>query len=115
MHISYSHNIRDGHRAQTEIDLGGQRVLTISTRKSNTALVSSAAVYLVEGNVKRFIMGFGGEGDFSKQFLIAKPKRVTEKIVRDQHDQALLQIEEIKLQVAMHYDAQEKRKAAAHA
>ena len=115
MNTSFSNNIRDGHRGNTEIDLGDRRVLTVSTRKLNSSLVTSASVSLVEGGFKRFVMGFGGDGDFSKKLVASKPKRVTEKVVREQHTQALTQIEDLKLQVEMHYDALEKRKAAAHA
>lgn len=115
MNTFYSHTPRDGHRAETEIDLGDRRVLSISTRKSADALISTASVSLVEGNFKRMVLGFGGDGDFNQRFLTSKPKRVTEKSVREQHAQALLLINEIKQQVEMHYSAQEKRKATAHA
>lgn len=49
MNTSFSNNIRDGHRGNTEIDLGDRRVLTVSTRKLNSSLVTSASVSLVEG------------------------------------------------------------------
>lgn len=112
MKTFYSNLPRDGHRAETEIDLGNRHVLTISTRKdTNRILVSRASVCEVQGNIKKH--GFNGNGDFRKTVLKTTPKRVTANVVREQHGQALARIEEIKLAVELHYEAQAK--TAAHA
>ncbi|KZK27557.1 hypothetical protein ABEW79_11285 [Delftia tsuruhatensis] len=115
MRTHYSHSTRDGHKLVTIIELGGARELDISTRKGlGGALESRASVHLCSGNSRRHVIGFNGDGDFNRLFLSTSPKRVTEKVAREQHTLILAQVESIKLAVEMHYAAQE-RKEPAHA
>ncbi len=115
MRTHYSHSTRDGHRLVTIIDLGDARELDISTRKGlGGSLESRASVHLCTGNTRRHVIGFNGEGDFNRLFLSTTPKRVTEKVAREQHAQILAQLESVKLAVEMHYAAQD-RKEPAHA
>ena len=115
MRTHYSHSTRDGHKLVTIIELGGARELDISTRKGlGGALESRASVHLCSGNSRRHVIGFNGDGDFNRLFLSTSPKRVTEKVAREQHAQILAQLESVKLAVEMHYAAQD-RKEPAHA
>ncbi|KEH07478.1 hypothetical protein DR66_3852 [Delftia acidovorans] len=113
MRTHYSHSTRDGHRLVTIIDLGGARELDISTRKGlGGALESRASVHLCTGISRRHVIGFNGDGDFNRLFLCTNPKRVTEKVAREQHTLVLAQLDAIKLAVEMHYAAQECKEPA---
>lgn len=115
MKTSYSHSTRDGHCAETEIDLGERHVLTILTRKNtNGTLVSMASVSEGQGGIRMHITKFDGSGDFRATVAQSTPKRVTANAVQAQHDQALATVDAIKLAVKRYYEAQ-ANKDAAHA
>lgn len=109
----HRHTPRDGHRLETTIDLGDQRELVIRTSKGDHGVLQTfASVHKCEGNSRVHVIGFGKTGDYCNRVLCTQPKRVTEKLTREQHDQALCQIDAIKLAVEMHYDAQQREEAA---
>lgn len=108
MYTRHSHNARDGHRLETEIDLGGAQVLRISTYKAmGGSLDTRGTVHHAEAGCMRHTL----HEDFSSRLLSTRPKRVTEAIVRDQHDQALAKIDEVKLAVELHYQQREQARA----
>lgn len=112
MYTRHRHNARDGHRLETEIDLGGAQVLHINTYKaSGGSLVTGAAVHRSAGGSSWHTL----HEDFSSRLLSTRPKRVTEAVVTDQHNQALAKIDEIKLAVEMHYQQREQAKAGKEA
>lgn len=86
MYTRHSHNARDGHRLETEIDLGGAQVLCIHTCKSmGGSLDTTATIHHVAGGFKRHTL----LEDYRSLLLITRPKRVTKKVVSEQHDEAL--------------------------
>lgn len=112
----YRNTTRTGHCCETEIDLGNCQVLSITTSKGQASRVDTrASVCTVKGNSRVHVFGAGGEGDFYNKVMTNAAKRVTEKVVREQHAAALLQIDAIKHAAQMHYYNQEQRKAQAHA
>lgn len=108
MYTRHSHNARDGHRLETEIDLGAAQVLCIHTCKSlGGSLDTTATIHHVAGGFKRHTL----HQDYKSRLLITRPKRVTKKAVSDQHDDALAKLEEVKLAVELHYQQLEQAKA----
>lgn len=108
MYTRHSHNTRDGHRLETEIDLGAAQVLCIHTGKSlGGSLDTTAMIYHVAGGFKRHTL----LEDYRSWLLITRPKRVTKKVVSDQHDDALAKLEEVKFAVEWHYQQLEQAKA----
>lgn len=112
MYTRHSHNARDGHRLETEIDLGGAQVLRISTCKAmGGSLDTRGSVHHAAGGCLRHTL----HEDFSSRLLSSRPKRVTQAVVTEQHDQVLAKIDEIKLAVEMHYQQREQAKAGKEA
>lgn len=108
MYTRHSHNARDGHRLETEIDLGGAQVLSIATRKGKCGnLVTWGSVMNVAEGIDRH----RPLEDFSKELESTRPKRVTEAVATAQHNQALAKIDEVKLAVEMHYQQLQLAKA----
>lgn len=98
-------DIRNGWTAESCIELGDERVLTITTMKRwNGSLSTTASVqtrsYTCGIPVLTFKMGRGG--DFHRTIL-AEQIRATEKAVRTQHEQALGHLSTIKGQALEHY------------
>ncbi|RRD55755.1 hypothetical protein EII20_13855 [Comamonadaceae bacterium OH2545_COT-014] len=91
MQTSY-YRARDGWHGRTVIKLPGQRQLVIHTYKplQGRSLQTSATVWQVdEGGHVRHRMGFGRGGDYSERVAHTQPARITEKQVREQHEQVL--------------------------
>ncbi|WP_404299017.1 hypothetical protein [Alicycliphilus denitrificans] len=104
----HSHNARDGHRLETEIELGGAQVLRISTSKAmGGSLDTRGSVHHAAGGFMRHTL----YEDFSSRLLSTRPKRVTQQVVMDQHREVLSQLDEVKLAVEMHYQQREQAKA----
>lgn len=105
-----SKDIRNGWTAKTNVELGENRVLEVSTRKgSGGALVTTAYVHTREGNflTHRFnIGGPGGDGDYSERLEVSKPARVTENAVRDQHTRNVLNLDAIVPRALAHYNVE---------
>jgi hypothetical protein len=68
--------------AKTDIDLPSGKLLTITTRKSNNGLVSSASVASYENGFLTHVMF----QDFSIRLEHSNPKRISEKVVVQQHN-----------------------------
>lgn len=96
-HIAKSHY---GWRAETTVELGGNRILNFVTMKrSNGALVTTANCGRSDGNFFSFVIF----QDFSERVITETPARVTEKVVTDQHLRALRQLDAIKARCAAYY------------
>lgn len=91
-----------GWKAETHIDLGNNRELHFTTMKrSNGVTVTNANVVRVSDGMCSFVVF----QDYSEAILSEKLGRVTEKAVREQHQKALLRLEEVKAKVRAHYAA----------
>lgn len=85
---------RDGWEARTHWDLPENHRLRITTYKSGHRLTTTANVFHVKHNEgyssECHTMGMGMcIGDYSKRIFVSEPKRVTEKVVKAQHEMAL--------------------------
>ncbi|MCR6481043.1 hypothetical protein NU688_33135 [Variovorax sp. ZS18.2.2] len=98
---------RDGCKASTSVPLENNRELSIVTRRLTAAggqLVTSANVSTLKDGYSVHVMGFGtAGGDFSQRVVVTSPARVTEKVVREQHEKALANIALITQGVERHY------------
>lgn len=96
---------RDGWNAKSELDLADNRLLQIRTYKaSNGGLRTSATVHLKVDGGLRHIMGFGtAGGDFSETIASAKPARVTQKLVEEQHGLVLDALPRLRSAIEAHY------------
>jgi len=84
--------------AKTDIDLPNGKLLTITTRKSNNGgLLSSASVASYEKGFLTHVMF----QDFSIRLEHSNPKRVTAKVVEQQHN--TLNFDSVKLQALAFY------------
>jgi hypothetical protein len=113
-------NKRDGWKAITRIDLGSHKVLTISTYKPMApakGLRTQARVSTVEDGFERHVISFGPGGDFSKTLAHSLPARVTELVVREQHNRVLdtqlttVGVNTLYAEITQHYEAQNQRKS----
>jgi hypothetical protein len=101
---------QSGWKGETQIELGDNRVLFITTSKlsSSGALRTTAMVGTVDGFSVRYVMGFGKTGDFHA-VLASTQTRVTEKAVREQHQHVLTAacgLTDLLARVQSHYAAQ---------
>jgi hypothetical protein len=84
--------------AKTDIDLPNGKLLTITTRKSNNGgLLSSASVASYEKGFLTHVM----LQDFSIRLEHSNPKRITCKVVEQQHN--TLDFDSVKLQALAFY------------
>lgn len=111
----------DGWKATTRIDLGSHKVLTISTYKPMAparGLRTQARVSTVEDGFERHVLSFGPGGDFSKTLAHGLPARVTESVVREQHNRVLdtqlttFGVNTLYAEITQHYEAQNQRKSS---
>ena len=92
-------DIRGSWSAKDEIELGANRVLSISTTKvSSGAIVTRASVAVRDGAFLSHMM----YRDFSKQLIVSQ-LRCTEKNVAAQHAEAMAQINTVHSAVTTHY------------
>lgn len=97
------HKSFHGWQATTEIDLGGKKILKITTMRNNVnQLNSRAAVHIDEGNG---MMSHRMFTDFSKVVESSLPSRVLQKTVEVQHIGALSHVEALKKEIEEHYKA----------
>ena len=98
---------KDAHknwRATDEIDLGNDRVLTITTSKNYSGnLNTNASVATKEGNFLTHVM----YQDFSHTIFCRHPSRITSNVVEGQHGEAMAMLESIKSAVNAHYKIDE--------
>lgn len=98
MKTFYTHDKRDGHQAKTEVDLNAKQVLVISTTRSlEGRLVTRVHAHWFEQcdgyRSLRHAYDFGaGGGDFSYLFQSQAITRLTEKLVHQQHEVALVHL-----------------------
>ena len=72
-------------------------------------------VHIAGDGVRRHAMGFGlGNGDYSERLVLSQHARITEKLVRAQHEATLARITSIRDDVRDYYAAQERRAQAQH-
>ncbi len=103
---------KQGWCARTRIELGGSRVADFRTYRvqGTEQLATSVVVSTVEGGRMTHVVGYGTlAGDFSQRVLANIVPRVTEKVVRAQHESALAQIEAIRQAIDRHYELQQRR------
>lgn len=91
-----------GWKAETHIDLGNSRELHFTTMKRSSGFTLTTANCIT---VKDGFNTFAPFTDYSDNVLAQKLDRVTEKAVREQHQKALLRLEEVKSKVRAHYAA----------
>ena len=107
-----------GWNGKTTIDLenGRQLVIRTSKRAFGGGLATNATVWHIAGDgVRRHAMGFGlGNGDYSERLVLSQHARITEKVVRAQHEATLARITSIRDDVRDYYAAQERRAQAQH-
>ncbi len=101
-----------GWRASTEVELADRRVLEIRTYKAGNGrsrLSTRATVStLNEAGHTTHIIGYGGAGgDFNKEVTSSTPTRITEKLVREQHERVLAELRTIRVWVELHYASRE--------
>ena len=98
---------RDGWRAETQIDLEDRRVLKLRTSKCSMGrgLQTVATVWSYSGNgLLSHAMDLGtGYGDFREIVVTTPASRITEKLVTEQHDRLLKQVDAIRVQVGAFY------------
>lgn len=95
---------RDGWEAKTTIDMGtANRVLIVSTGKTNGGMITRAAVNTDNGDG---FLTWDLFGDFNQR-TVYKGARCTEKTVRELHQLALDGIEQTLAAAAAHYEAKE--------
>lgn len=91
MKSNYFKDPRNGHEAKTVVELNAKQVLAITTRRTmNGDLSTNVFAYWLgaDGSMRHsFDFGAGG-GDFSYTFRTTRPSRLTEKLVREQHELA---------------------------
>ncbi len=108
-----------GWNGQTEIEIENERQLVIRTSKRSIGggLATNATVWSVEGGTRRHAMGLGldGCGDFSERYVLSQPKRVSESVVRQQHERVLGNLDAIRSQVNIFYEQKKRREEAQHA
>jgi hypothetical protein len=92
---------RDGWQARTDIALGHERMLRLSTGKGRNGIATHAQVWRMEG----MAMSFEMFGDFSK-VIANESKRCTEKSVAQLHAYVLdTSLGAVVAQVITHYSA----------
>lgn len=106
----------DGWNGKTTLDIEDGRTLVIRTSKRSIGggLATSVTAWRRnEDGSNRHVMGFGlGEGDYSERVMLSMPSRITEKLVRQQHETTLTRIGSIRADVRDYYEAQERRPQA---
>ena len=102
---------RTGLKAQSEIDLGSHRILRITTNRPTGygPLLSRASVSNVTGHgTLTHVMCYGfGKGDYEHTIAQRQLMRVTEKAVRELHASVLANLDEEKVRIEQHYQAQQ--------
>ena len=89
---------RDGWAAESRVDLGNGRVLTVKTSKgAYGGLTTWASVSVRDGD----FLSHRLYQDFSKGIITSNPSRVTAKVVEAQH--ALINLDEVLAMVEQHY------------
>lgn len=84
MNYTISKNHFVGWKAETEVKLGDDQVLTITTsRRSNGNLMTIATVGTLKGMFINHLM----YSDYNKAIATSTPKRITQKVVEAQHNQ----------------------------
>lgn len=85
--------------AKTDMDLPNNKILTITTRKNNNGgLLSSASVASYEKGFLTHVMF----QDFNIRIKDSIPKRITAKIVEQQHNS--IDFDSVKLQALVFYN-----------
>ena len=85
--------------AKTDIDLPNGKLLSITTRKSNSGgLLSSASVASYEKGFLTHVM----YQDFNIRLEHSNPKRVTAKVVEQQHN--AIDVDSVKMQAIAFYN-----------
>lgn len=106
---------RHGWEARSEVQLAHSRVLEIATYRSDVTrlLETRATVHTREDGYMRHVFGFGtGQGDFSARVSASSAARVTEKVVREQHESVMRALDSIRALIDIHYEAQQPTAAA---
>lgn len=97
-----------GWHAKSIIELGGNRVLTLTTARSEqfrASLVTKALVGTRDAhqNLRCVAPSDDYMGDFAEAVLVTAPLRLTEKVVRRQQARALATLDAILLRIEQHY------------
>ena len=105
MNVTVSKDMRGAWRAENVIELGNNRILTISTHKTFSGnLVTTATVGKREGAFVSHMMFT----DFSKQCALSKPARTTSKVVAEQHGNVMALKDDIVREAVAFYTPKEK-------
>lgn len=106
VHVS---NGKNGWHASTQFDLNERKVFKLETYKRSFGAGGIQTVATVwtktDTGIMSHVMGFYGAtgGDFNKTVLLSHPKRVTEKVVSEQHKTVVEQIDELRREAEQFY------------
>lgn len=105
-----------GWSAKTTLDLPDARQLVIRTERRvfGGGLATNGTVFTINGDgTTTHVMGLGvaGFGDYSERLMLTQPARITEKAVRQQHEQVLARIDAIRDQALAYYQTQRPESA----
>ena len=99
-------NIRGAYEGETRVNLGatddGRKMqLRVSTYKNDARRLVTHATAVEPTDYGFSYVVFQ---DFSRCVYNTTPKRITKKLIEEQHEQALQHIDELVLAAQMHYD-----------
>jgi len=114
MNTTY-HRDSTGWCGTTTVNHGTSQLIRIVTgkRRIGHGLATTVACYSNNNGMLTHCMGFGTRGgDYHETMIVSQPKRVTESLVRDQHEGVVAQIEQIQASVELFYALKRKEQAA---
>jgi len=102
---------RNGWEAESYLSLNDKQQLRIQTSRfgspADGRIDTTASVLTVENGILTHVFNSGfGRGDFMERLIVRTAARVTEKTVREQHQEAIANLENLKVHIAQHYAAQ---------
>lgn len=104
-----------GWCGMTSVNHGTSQLIRIVTAKRHIGhgLATTVACHTHRDGMLTHCMGFGtGQGDYRETMIVSQPKRVTESLVREQHEGVIAQIEQIQASVELFYALKRKEQAA---
>lgn len=107
---------RDGRYGKTRFRMEPNLVVDIDTSKrviGSSGLVTLVTVSTDDGSgfLTHRISYPKPRGDFSKRYIVTEPSRVTERVLREQHEQALGMVDQFKADIQAHYERQAQLEA----
>ena len=109
---------RNGRYGRSRFRMDPNLVADIETSKrglGRSGLISHVTVSIEDGSgfLSHRISYPSPRGDFSKRYITTTPSRVTDRVVREQHEQALSMIDQFRSDIKIHYKRQAQLDAEA--